>query len=148
MKIVIRRICTDLIDFKIPIILFILYFVTVINVFHAFCPAVILTGYPCPGCGMTRAFISLFRGNIGQAMKWNPMVFPWLGAGAWFVFRRYICGKKVTGIYQIMGVLCIVMIGVHVYRMACLFPGNAPLTYKEDNILSYIVRIVSAIMQA
>ncbi|MBR4176705.1 MAG: DUF2752 domain-containing protein [Bacteroidales bacterium] len=34
-----------------------------------------LTGYPCPGCGCTRALKSLFYGNIKQALWYNPVVF-------------------------------------------------------------------------
>lgn len=28
---------------------------------------------PCPGCGMTRAYLSLFRLELGQAFAWHPM---------------------------------------------------------------------------
>lgn len=32
-----------------------------------------ITGIPCPGCGSTRAIISLFHGDVGQALWYNPM---------------------------------------------------------------------------
>lgn len=32
-----------------------------------------LTGYPCPGCGMTRSTISLFKGDFFQSLMWNPL---------------------------------------------------------------------------
>ena len=28
---------------------------------------------PCPGCGMTRAYVSLLHGDILQAFQWHPM---------------------------------------------------------------------------
>lgn len=30
------------------------------------------TGYPCPGCGMTRAFCALGHGEIFRAVSFNP----------------------------------------------------------------------------
>lgn len=34
-----------------------------------------ITGLYCPGCGITRMFISLFKLNIYQAFRYNPLVF-------------------------------------------------------------------------
>lgn len=33
-----------------------------------------LTGYYCPGCGGTRAFFSLLRGDILKSLYYNPIV--------------------------------------------------------------------------
>ncbi len=32
-----------------------------------------LTGLPCPGCGMTRAWFGVLRGDVGYAFAMNPM---------------------------------------------------------------------------
>lgn len=32
-----------------------------------------ITGFPCPGCGMTRSTISLFKGDFFQSIMWNPL---------------------------------------------------------------------------
>ncbi|GHW00703.1 hypothetical protein lacNasYZ03_03900 [Lactobacillus nasalidis] len=32
-----------------------------------------LTGYLCPGCGMTRAINSILLGNFAQAWQYNPL---------------------------------------------------------------------------
>ena len=34
-----------------------------------------LTGKPCPGCGMTRAFCAISHGRIGDALHLNPFSF-------------------------------------------------------------------------
>jgi hypothetical protein len=36
------------------------------------CPFRALTGHPCPGCGMTRAFCALMHGELWRAIKLNP----------------------------------------------------------------------------
>jgi hypothetical protein len=36
------------------------------------CPFRALTGHPCPGCGMTRAFSAIAHGDLWQAVLYNP----------------------------------------------------------------------------
>lgn len=43
-----------------------------------YCPISYLTGYYCPGCGITRMFISLFKLDIYQAFRYNPLIFIYL----------------------------------------------------------------------
>lgn len=37
------------------------------------CPFKAITGYPCPGCGGTRALIALLHGHIWEAIMINPL---------------------------------------------------------------------------
>jgi hypothetical protein len=39
------------------------------------CPFRLITGIPCPGCGMTHAFLAAFRGDFADAFRWHPL-FP------------------------------------------------------------------------
>ena len=32
-----------------------------------------LTGWPCPGCGLTRSWVSLAHGQFGAALVWHPL---------------------------------------------------------------------------
>ena len=55
-----------------------------------FCPFRMLTGWPCPGCGLTHAFCDISHGNFRMAWQANPfgflfyalaivlLVWPWL----------------------------------------------------------------------
>jgi len=38
------------------------------------CPSKLLYHIPCPGCGMTRAAISLLHGNLVSAIRYNPNI--------------------------------------------------------------------------
>lgn len=33
------------------------------------------TDLPCPGCGMSRALLTLLRGDLAAAWYWHPMVY-------------------------------------------------------------------------
>lgn len=37
------------------------------------CPIRALTGIPCPGCGLTRAYLCLFRGDLRGALYYHPL---------------------------------------------------------------------------
>ncbi len=44
-----------------------------------FCPFKRVTGLPCPGCGMTRAFWEMAGGNLKKALAFNPFSVVLLG---------------------------------------------------------------------
>ena len=53
-----------------------------------------LTGWDCPGCGMTRAFIFIGHGRLADATAMHPAGIP-----AFLV----VAGMAVTGIARILG---------------------------------------------
>ncbi|MFA1548104.1 DUF2752 domain-containing protein [Actinomadura chokoriensis] len=42
------------------------------------CPFLTMTGYYCPGCGMTRLVYALTHGDVGAAFGYNPLLFALL----------------------------------------------------------------------
>ncbi len=53
---------------------------------------------PCAGCGLTRAYLNLFKGNIVEAFVYHPLfllpliallLFP-LRNKKWFIFKNYL----------------------------------------------------------
>jgi hypothetical protein len=57
------------------------------------CPFRLMTGSPCPLCGLTRATNSLFRGEIRKSLSLNPLAAPlWVAAIAWLMAtdRRHV----------------------------------------------------------
>jgi len=61
------------------------------------CPMKRLTDVPCPSCGSTRSVVSLLRGNVSEALYWNPLgavmalglaILPWWIAYDFFKKER------------------------------------------------------------
>lgn len=45
--------------------------------FFPVCPLNRMTGYACPGCGLTRGFHALFHGDVLGAMGYNALIPVW-----------------------------------------------------------------------
>lgn len=41
------------------------------------CPLYSITGFACPGCGLTRGFHALFHGDVSAAMHFNVLIPVW-----------------------------------------------------------------------
>lgn len=46
--------------------------------FFPVCPLYTLTGFACPGCGLTRGFHALFQGDILTALDFNALIPVWV----------------------------------------------------------------------
>lgn len=78
MRIVLKRIAKDIKDFRLAFVLFAAYNIMVRKLFHAFCPQLILTGFPCAGCGLTRAVFHILTGNFERGIRLNPAAVFWI----------------------------------------------------------------------
>ena len=115
--------------------------------FDAFCPSVIVTGFPCPGCGMTRAVLYLLRGQFQRAWELNPAAFFWCVWALWFAFERYIRGRKCKGLTWMLTGTALFMIIVYMIRMVRFFPNRPPYVYTENNVLARLVPGYKEIMK-
>lgn len=133
------RLWDDIKACKIFILAFVIYDMLVQLVFHAFCPMVIVTGLPCPGCGMTRAVFCFATGQFDKGWELNPLGILWLALAVYFVLMRYWLLKEAKGVLQAGGVLAAGMLVYYVYRMYMYFPGKAPICYTSGNLLERLI---------
>lgn len=79
-----------------------------------------LTGLPCPACGLTRAFICIGHGHLGQSLHWHPLGLPlfvlfallWLRSGVWLWRKQDIyltIPLRYHRIWLVMGILFLVV---------------------------------------
>ena len=133
------RLRKDLRDYKAAILVLILYNVLARSLFHAFCPQLILTGFPCAGCGMTRAVYCILTGQFSRAMKLNPAAPLWILFLFWFFYNRYVKGVYAKSTPFFLGLVCAATLAVYGYRMLYCFPGEPPLVYYRNNIMRKII---------
>jgi len=67
------------------------------NTLPFFCPFKTLTGIPCPGCGMTRAILSITKGDFQEALNYNPFSFFLIFAVAISIVPGKYMEKILTG---------------------------------------------------
>lgn len=133
---VISRIKKDICQFWIAGAAFAVYYVIVHAVFDAFCPLLVVTGFPCAGCGLTRAGLYLLRGNITQAARVNPSIFLVIIFLLYCGYFRYLQGGRIKGLPLALGILVTVTLAIYIYRMHLYFPDRAPYVYYKRNLLA------------
>lgn len=102
----------------------------------AFCYLINFTGFPCAGCGMTRAFLCLLGGQPGRAFYLQPMIFPVCAFLLYCGFFRYVRGKKVPGFSRLLIALAVALLLFYGVRMYLYFPDRIPYVYRQDNLLA------------
>lgn len=83
-----------------------------------------LTGYKCPGCGVTRALFSLIKGDIKQAIHYNKiLIFMLPFIVIYFGYKSYLYvmdkkgNKKIAMIFNIWaGILLVIAVMYGVFR--------------------------------
>ena len=138
-KTVFRRITKDLWDNRTLITAIAIMWILAELIFHRFCPVVIVSGFPCPGCGLTRALFHLITMHPIKALEYNPSYPFWVALAIAFVIRRYVQGKDLKVLrYPVMAV-CIITIGIYVWRMTALFPGKEPMVFFEESVFGRVM---------
>ncbi len=150
-KTVFRRIIKDLRDNRAPIIAIAILWVLAELVFHRFCPVVIMTGFPCPGCGLTRALFHLITLHPIKALEYNPSYPFWVVLAVAFFIRRYVKGGSTTVLRYPMIAVCLITIGIYIWRMTHVFPGKEPMVYFHGNafarLMPFYERVVTGLLR-
>lgn len=102
--------------------------------FLPLCPLFSLTGFACPGCGLTRGFHALFHGDVLTAVDYNALIPLWTlilvyvfvslillavrGRG----LPMWITGPKFLGAFVILLLIFGVVRNIPAYPFTILFP--------------------------
>lgn len=116
--------------------------------FGSVCPGVLMTGLPCPACGLTKAGIYLITMQFQRAWVMNPVIYVIGLFLLYFVICRYILGSPVTGWKWMLWGILLLLLMVYFYRMLKYFPeealtgdrSNTPMVYQRKNLLRWCFR--------
>lgn len=147
MRRILARILKDIKNYYMAILLFLIWNVIIRKVFHAFCPFLIVTGLPCAGCGMTRAVFYILTGDFARGMRLNPAAPFWIAWIVYFIVNRYFIGKNSKWVMRLLGIVCVITIGIYCYRMWHDFPGSPPMTFYRRNIMSKFFPFYNDLLQ-
>lgn len=111
------------------------------------CPMVLLTGLPCPGCGMTRAAVLFLQGHWLAAWQMHPFFYALLVLAAAAAFSRYVLGRKAVQMKAAAVVLLVLAVVFYGYRMARDFPAREPMVYFPHNGLRLCRAVVAHFRQ-
>jgi hypothetical protein len=109
-------------------------------VFHYGCLIRYTVGIPCPTCGMTRAWLAIFRGNLPAAFAWHPLFFIVPLVPLYLFLRRYLPQKRPDKAAVIL--LAVLFARVYLLRMLFLFPDTAPMDFNKNAAIPRLIRIL------
>ncbi len=109
------------------------------------CPIKYITGISCPGCGMTRAWLSLLlRGDLEAAFHYHPLFWILIPGVPLFLCRhRFSQMTRKTASYM----LILLFFAVYAFRMAS--PGNTIVVFRpEDGLIGRILAAAGECLQS
>ena len=124
----------------IPLLIFTIY--ALISYFFNFqaCLFKLIIGYPCPGCGMIRAFIFLVSFRFNDAFFYNPFIYvlPLIAIVIIFKNNKYINLLYKSNLFWI--ILLALFLIIYILRMIFVFP-NVPLDINYDSLLFKLISL-------
>jgi hypothetical protein len=99
-------------------------------------------GVPCPGCGMTRAFLSLMKLDIATGFYYHPLFILPVLIAAVFVFKKKRIGKLIFENNTLWLFVLMVVLSVWVIRMIQLFPDIPPMDIYKNAVFFKIYRFI------
>ena len=110
------------------VLLAIAAFYGVLHLLGITCPIRFFTGISCPGCGMTRAWLSLLRGDYHQAFDYHPLFILPLIFVICYLFRSHLSVKmKNVLLYSGIGLFLIV------YMIRMFDPKDRIVVFQPEN---------------
>lgn len=129
-----NRIKKDIVNNRTGILAFAGIFLLFFVIFKDVCPSQILFGFPCPGCGLTRAGILVLRLRFAEAWQMHPFIYAWLFLVVYVCYNRYIRGSRIRGLIPLVIGITIAMFVFYVYRMYHFYPNVEPMTQQSDSL--------------
>lgn len=114
---VLQRMYRDLYRLRLALLILLLYGLVTQLIFHTVCPFAILTGFPCPACGMTRAILLFCTGNFQLSFSLHPVALFWPLLLLYRGYFRYFPGRRAPFVWPLTITLCLSTFACYLYRL-------------------------------
>ncbi|MBP3543205.1 MAG: DUF2752 domain-containing protein [Lachnospiraceae bacterium] len=109
-----------------------------VKCFGGACISKLITGLPCPACGMSRAAGLFLKGQIKESLQMQPLFILLIIGAILLILCRYVCRRYEAVLKYYAAFLIVFAIVFYVYRMIRYFPDAAPMTYWRENLFYMI----------
>ena len=116
-------------------------FYAVIEAFGVTCPILYLTGISCAGCGMSRAWLALLRGNLAGAFAFHPLFWLPVPAAALLLFRQRMPRRFFR---WAAGIVCALFLAVYLVRMLAMEDPVAVFQPSQGLFGRIVFRVLAA----
>ncbi len=139
-----KKIGKDIYAARWAIIIIIAYFVILRQFVYSLCPMVMVTGFPCPACGLTRAGFRLLHLDFAGAWSVHPFIYAVLILAVLFCVNRYFLkGQPLDKVVYWAAIATLIgMFVYYIWRMITQFPGDPPMTYYSGNLINRFLTLL------
>jgi hypothetical protein len=108
------------------------------------CPMPLMTGVPCPGCGITRAFSLATHGHFAEAYAFHPLWIPLLAYFAllWIykIVEEWRGRPPRLDTYRVSAYAILAVLWFWALRLAFFFAQGGLQAVARDNVFSRLWR--------
>ncbi len=101
-----------------------------------------IAGIPCPGCGLTRAFLSLLYGDIASAFFYHPLFFMVPLVAAVVIFKEVPALKRLYRSGWFWWGAVALFLTQWAVRMALYFPHRPPMDFNDGALLWRLLSLI------
>jgi len=109
--------------------------ILIIILTDSLCLSKAVIGFPCPGCGMTRANLHFIKGEFSSAFSLHPLflaVDVYILFVAYYIFMLNLRESKTVKISAM--IFAVLLFLVYIYRMIILYPDIEPMVYNYNSL--------------
>lgn len=130
---------------KATAVLTVVIFYATLQLFGITCPIKFLTGVSCAGCGTTRAWLSLLKGDIQNAFYYHPLF--WMPPIALFLYlKRSKINKQLF--YAFIFLIILAYAILYLFRLKTGCSGNIVVFEPWNGLIGRGIRCVVKILQS
>lgn len=137
---ILHRMYQDLYRLRLALPILLIYGLVTQLIFHTVCPFAILTGFPCPACGMTRAIYLFLTGQFQLSFSLHPIALFWPLLLLYLGYFRYFPGRRAPFVWPLTITLCLATFACYLYRLTTgtlpEVPGSG-IFHLVTNVLSW-----------